>query len=108
MCAESPAAIETLLTVRFTQMIKWKISLIQRRFNDRVNSPEPIEYESTILDLDRSYREIIEALPTRFLPSYIPPLSEPLSNLWQRSMALQSELMPFLRGRFRTDTSGSS
>ncbi|KAM0791451.1 hypothetical protein ACM66B_005906 [Microbotryomycetes sp. NB124-2] len=69
---------------------KWRIGALQREFNEKINGPTPLEYETTILGLDRGYREVLENLPTRFMPEYIPPLGEPLQVLWQRNMALQT------------------
>ncbi|SCZ88574.1 BZ3500_MvSof-1268-A1-R1_Chr2-1g04500 [Microbotryum saponariae] len=70
-------------------LIKWRIALVQRAFNDIVHGEGPLSY-SSVLDLDRSYREIIDSFPTRYLPSYVAPFGEPLTTLWSRSMALQT------------------
>ncbi|KAK4054400.1 hypothetical protein OIV83_000894 [Microbotryomycetes sp. JL201] len=72
LVAPRPMDVATDTSFDYT---KWKIGVLQREFNEKINGPTPLEYETTILGLDRGYREILDNLPTRFLPTYIPPLA---------------------------------
>ncbi|BGO91559.1 hypothetical protein NBRC10512_003219 [Rhodotorula toruloides] len=77
-------------------LVKFRTALEQRKFKEMMDGDLPLTYEA-ILAIDGNYRAILDSLPVQLREDYIPPLGEPLTNLWRRNMAIQSVHSRILR-----------
>ncbi|BGP32255.1 hypothetical protein JCM10296v2_004036 [Rhodotorula toruloides] len=69
-------------------LVKFRTALEQRKFKEMMDGDLPLTYDA-ILAIDGNYRAILDSLPVQLRENYIPPLGEPLTNLWRRNMAIQ-------------------
>lgn len=71
------------------EVIKYKVATQQRRLAELVSSGISLEYE-TIVELDKGYRSIADALPPDLRHDYEAPIGESLAVTWKRSMVTQT------------------
>ncbi|KAM0754833.1 hypothetical protein T439DRAFT_297225 [Meredithblackwellia eburnea MCA 4105] len=90
-----PKPPEVATDVTF-EVIKYKIALQQRRFNEILNGEISLDYE-TILDLDNGYLDIVKNLPPAFRDDYQAPLGEDITAMWRRNMVTQTIFNRILR-----------
>ncbi|KAK4704424.1 hypothetical protein P7C70_g1786, partial [Phenoliferia sp. Uapishka_3] len=91
----SPQPNDVATDISF-EVVKFKIALQQRRFNEILGQEASFEYD-VILDLDAGYREIIDTLPATLRDDFLPPMGEELYNIWRRHMCTQTIYNRLLR-----------